>query len=138
MALTQHAAFRSEHALAQSYGEEGQRLAAEIQDPELLMLANASLIFIALALGQYNRVMAYSDDVIEYYRGRQANLNPGEISSLVFTLGLNAIALVPAGFPDRALRRAQDGMSDSLLILQLNPEARRQPLQSGTIALQVK
>jgi predicted ATPase/class 3 adenylate cyclase len=111
LALTQHAAFRSEHALAQSYGEEGQRLAAEIQDPELLMLANASLIFIALALGQYNRVMAYSDDVIEYYRGRQANLNPGEISSLVFTLGLNAIALVPAGFPDRALRRAQDGIA---------------------------
>ena len=34
-----------------------------------------------------------------------------KLSSLVFTLGLNAIALVPAGFPDRALRRAQDGIA---------------------------
>ena len=109
--LTQSAQFRSEFEMAQTYGEECRRLAQELQDPELLMLANQALQMIALGLGQHDKAVTYSAQVIAFYRSRLSSLTFDDIYKLVFTLGISGLSLVPAGYPDRALQKVQEGLT---------------------------
>jgi tetratricopeptide (TPR) repeat protein len=108
LALTQYAQFRSEFEMAQAYGEECRSLAQELQDPELLMLANQALLMISSGLGQHGKLVTYSDEVGAYYRSRLAALTFDDVFNLIFNLGLGSLSLVPAGYPDRALRQAEE------------------------------
>jgi tetratricopeptide (TPR) repeat protein len=109
--LTQSAQFRSEFEMAQTYGEECRRLAQELQDPELLMLANQALQMIALGLGQHDKIVTYGDQVTAFYRSHLSTLTFDEVYNLVLTSGISAISLVAAGYPDRALQKAQEALT---------------------------
>jgi tetratricopeptide (TPR) repeat protein len=111
LALTQYAQFRSEFEVAQNYAEESVVLGQQLQDPELLMLANQGLQMIAFGLGQHDKVVTYSDQVIAFYRSRLSSLTFDDIYRLVYTLGISGLSLVPAGYPVRALQKAQEGLT---------------------------
>ena len=108
LVLTQHAKFRSEYEVARTYGEESHRLAQALQDPELLMLSNQ--VFLGF-VSQLDKGVAYSDQVIAYYRSRLSTLTFDDVYNLVYTLCGSGLSLVPAGYPERALQRAQEGLA---------------------------
>ena len=108
--LTHGAQFRAESERARTYGEECLHLAEELQDPELLMLANQALQVIAHGLGHHGQAVTSSEPVIAFYQSRLSTLTFDEVYKLVFTLGVAGLSLVPAGYPDRALRQAQEGL----------------------------
>ncbi|HSG20658.1 MAG TPA: hypothetical protein VLA31_07810, partial [Burkholderiaceae bacterium] len=111
MALTQQAQFRADFERARTYGEECLHRAEALQDPELLMLANQALQVIAHGSGRHGQAETYSEPVIAFYQRRLSTLTFDEVYKLVFTLSIAGLSLVPAGYPDRALRQAQEGLA---------------------------
>jgi predicted ATPase len=111
LGLTQHALYRSELAVAQAYGEECMHLAAENQDPERMMAANHILSRIAHSLGQHADTVRYGDQIVAFYREQRLTLTFDDVFSLAFTLAAMGLNLTPLGYPDRALRQAQEGLA---------------------------
>lgn len=97
--------------LAQLYGEESLRLAEAHQDPELQMAANRALHSIALALGQHATSVAYAEEVIAFYRTHRPTLTYDDAWELALELASSALSLAPIGYPDQALRRAQEALA---------------------------
>jgi predicted ATPase/DNA-binding SARP family transcriptional activator len=111
LGLTQHALYRSELAVAQAYGEECLHLAAENQDPERMMAANHILRRIAHSLGQHAETVRYGEQIIAFYREQRLTLTFDDAFTLAFTLAVMGLNLTPLGYPDRALRQAQEGLT---------------------------
>jgi predicted ATPase/DNA-binding SARP family transcriptional activator len=108
--LAQHALYRSELTLAQTYGQECLRLATEGQDLEHLLEANQILRRIAHNLGQHAEAVTYGEQVIAFYRVHRPSLTFEDTYALAFMLAAMGLNLVPVGYPDRALRQAQEGL----------------------------
>jgi tetratricopeptide (TPR) repeat protein len=111
VALTDHAWMRAELAVAQAYGEECLRLATEDQDPELLMGVNKILHTIAQWTGRHGDAVAYNERVIAFYHTHRPSLACDDAIHLAYALGKSGANLVACGYPDRAVRQAQEGLA---------------------------
>jgi predicted ATPase len=110
-ALAQHAQMRSELEQAQAYGEECFRLAADEQNPKLMVAANQSLWATAHMLGQHADAVAQSGQAIAYYRAQQPNLTIDDAFTLATILARAGLNLLPVGYPDRALEQAKEALT---------------------------
>ena len=86
-------------------------LAEESQDPELLMRTNLALFYLALGSGQCLDAASHMEQAISFYRNHRTNLSADDAYNFSLNLGLAGLVLAPAGFPDRALRYAQEGLA---------------------------
>lgn len=111
VALTNLAQNRAELELAQAYGEECLQQAEASQDPELLMRTNLALFYLALGSGKYSDAAAHMEEAISFYRNHRTDLSADDVYNFATNLGLCAIVLAPAGFPEKALRYAQEGLA---------------------------
>jgi hypothetical protein len=111
VALTNLSRNRSELDLAQAYGKECLHLAEASQDPELLMMANHALFWLALGLGQYADAVSHMEQTLSFYRNYRTNLPSDEAYIFSLYIGLAGLVLAPAGFPDWALRYTQEGLA---------------------------
>lgn len=109
--LTEDAQLRADLDMAQPYGQECLRLAVTIQDAAQLMEINRTLGTIAHWLGQHAAGVAHGDHIVAFYRNHSPSLSFDDAFNLATTLAGMCTDLVPLGYPDRALRQAQEGLA---------------------------
>jgi len=110
-ALAVHDLSRPDIEQAQVYGEESLRLAEHSQDPELQMVINQTLHRISMVSSQHVAAIAHGEQVIAFYRTHRPTLTFDDAFDLAHTLGQMGFSLLPAGYPDRALRQAQEALN---------------------------
>lgn len=110
-ALTEYAQLRADLDMAQCYGHECLQLAETIQDPVQLMEINRTLGAIAHWQGQHATAAAHGDHIIAFYRQHRPHLSFNDAFNLATTLAGMSTDLIPLGYPDRALRQAQEGLA---------------------------
>jgi predicted ATPase len=113
MALASYYAMSGEHENALELGRRVMRLAMKLNDPLHIAISHWLPGFTLLYLGEFLEARQYLEQVIAYYNHRkprslafQFGFDPG-----VACLSWTAHALWYLGYPDRALKRAQEAHS---------------------------